>query len=327
MVFGMDLAFPVRYIERKQERRNPPMNRRSLLLSAVLLFVLAACSPEKELLPATGSFSQAEPAPLPEDRFLTIAHRGASAYRPEHTLPAYILADEMGADYIELDLRMTKDGRLAVIHDQELQRITGTSGKVSDMSMAELKKVSAGAAFNEENPDLAQASYEQLTIPELRDVLMRFGTSVNYYIELKDPPEGGGMEQAVISELEQYGITESTGQRQLPPVILQSFNKESLMRLHEMRPDIPLIQLYSFKENADLSSEELEQLRGYASGIGVPAASAHAGFIGKMQGRGLDVHVFTVNEEQDIRRLIDMGADGVFTDRPDVSRRISADHE
>ncbi|SDE06712.1 glycerophosphoryl diester phosphodiesterase [Bhargavaea beijingensis] len=298
------------------------MNKRFLIFTIVFLFVIAACSPKQELSPASGSLDKAEPALLPEDRFLTIAHRGASAYRPEHTLPAYILADEMGADYIELDLRMTKDGRLAVIHDNELQRITGTTGKVSDMLMDELKTVSAGTVFNDRNPDLAKLSYEQLTIPELRDVLMQFGTSVNYYIELKSSLKDSGIEESVIAELERYGITENQGQHDVPPVILQSFSEESLMRIHEIRPEIPLIQLYSFKENADLSPSELELLSSYASGIGIPADSAHAGFIEKIKRWGLDVHVFTVNEEKSIRKLIDMGVDGIFTDRPDVVREI-----
>jgi glycerophosphoryl diester phosphodiesterase len=324
LFFRMDFAFMVGYIKKKSGKAERLMKRPLLYLLWVCLLAAASCSPEEERIPAASYAQQAKPAALPEDRFLTIAHRGASAYLPEHTLPAYALAVEMGADYIELDLRMTKDGRLAVIHDNDLERIGGTGGQVSDKTMDELKNVSPGPAFNEENPELAQTSHEQLSIPELRDVLIRFGTAVNYYIELKAPPEGGGMEKAVIGELERYGITEKAGQHDLPPVILQSFSEESLIRLHKMRREIPLIQLYSFKDNADLSSEDLEYLQSYASGIGIPAASAHAGFIEKVEGWELDVHVFTVNEEQDILRLIRMGADGVFTDRPDVARRVSS---
>ncbi|WP_040227264.1 glycerophosphodiester phosphodiesterase family protein [Bhargavaea cecembensis] len=294
------------------------MKRTQLPGFLMTVLLLTACG-------APGS----EPAALPDDRFLTIAHRGASAYRPEHSIPAYLLADEMGADYIELDLQMTKDGKLAVIHDSRLDRLTGTDERVKDLTLAELKSLPYGKLFNEEHPDLADSDYAGISFSGLIDVLARFGTSVNYYIELKSPDRSGKMEEAVIRDLTAYGIIGDPpmepGPGGLPPIILQSFSEDSLMRLHEKRPDIPLIKLYSFKGNAaDLHSDEIRKLQNYASGIGIPAGSTHAGFVEKIQGRGIDVHIFTVNDEDEIRKFIDMGADGIFTDRPDVAVRLSA---
>ncbi|MET3575023.1 glycerophosphodiester phosphodiesterase family protein [Bhargavaea ullalensis] len=271
-----------------------------------------------------------DPVLLPDDRFLTIAHRGASAYRPEHSIPAYLLADEMGADYIELDLQMTRDGQLAVIHDNRLDRLAGMPERVRDLTLDEMRRIPYGNHFNEENPGIADPDFAGVTFSGLSDVLSRFGNTANYYIELKDPGKWGEMEEAVLRDLTAYGII---GERDvesdpegLPRVILQSFSEQSLIRLHELRPDIPLIRLYSFKGEAHLSSSTVRKLAGYASGVGIPAASAHSDFIEKMHDAGLAVHIFTVNDEDEIQKFIDMGADGIFTDRPDAAVRLSQRH-
>ncbi|SIT71308.1 glycerophosphodiester phosphodiesterase family protein [Edaphobacillus lindanitolerans] len=289
---------------------------RKLFLCFALVLLISGCSNA-----ATG------PVALPNGRFLTIAHRGASAYRPEHSIPAYLLADEMGADYIELDLQMTKDRQLVVVHDSRLDRLAGIPDRVQDLTLDELKRIPYGGQFNEENPGLADQGYTGISFSGLTDVLSRFGSTVNYYIELKSPGNSGQMEEAVVSDLISFGIIgdDSTGTdaEGLPKVILQSFSERSLLRLHELRPDIPLIQLYPFKGNADLSSAAIRKLSGYASGVGIPASSAHPAFIDKLHGQGLDVHVFTVNDEDEIRGFIDMGTDGIFTDRPDLAVRLS----
>lgn len=99
--------------------------------------------------------------------FIIIAHRGASGYAPEHTMEAYKLAVEMGADYIEIDLRMTSDGILVVMHDESVNRTTNGKGLVSSQSIKNLKELDAGTWFNEAFPDKAKNYYVGLKIPTL----------------------------------------------------------------------------------------------------------------------------------------------------------------
>ena len=279
------------------------------LFSLFLLLTVTSCVVEK-----------AQPASLPEDEFLIIAHRGASAYVPEHTIPAYEMAKQMGAHYIELDLQMTSDGQLVSIHDSELSTTTDGKGSVADITLGELKTMSAGSKFNEENPELAEVFHEKLTVPELGEIFGNFGESVNYYIELKSPSSYDSMEEkliAILTEQDLIGINNG-----LPKIIIQSFDKQSLKKVHGMAPTIPLIQLYAFKSEATLNKHEIIDLQTYASGIGVNFDSLTPAFIREMHAAGLHVHVFTVNEPEPIRSLIDIGVNGVFTDRPDVAVEI-----
>lgn len=123
---------------------------------------------------------------LSPDRILTVAHRGASGYAPEHTLASYKLATKMNADYLELDLQMTKDGHLIVMHDETVDRTTNGTGWVKDLTLAEIKQLDAGAWFNEANPDKQNAHFIGQQVLTLDEVLRYFGKRENYYIETKN---------------------------------------------------------------------------------------------------------------------------------------------
>lgn len=145
-------------------------------------------------------------------RVLTIGHRGASGYAPEHTIPAYDLALQMGADYIEQDLQLTKDGVLVVLHDETLDRTARSSeenctGSVIDKTLEQIKTCDAGSWFNEENPQNAREEYVGLEIPTLEEVFLRYGSGVNYYIETKNPDEAPGMEEQLLRLMDEYGLT------------------------------------------------------------------------------------------------------------------------
>ncbi|MET3575028.1 glycerophosphodiester phosphodiesterase family protein [Bhargavaea ullalensis] len=289
-----------------------------------LIRLMAACG---FLIIGTAACSgkEAGPAELPDDRFLAIAHRGASEYRPENSLPAFRLAEEMDADYIELDIQMTKDGQLVVIHDDDLGRLADEPEKVEDLTLDEMEEIPYGEYFNEKHPASADPAYEKVTFSALDDVLSEIGTSINYYIELKTPDESGDMEQAILDELMAHDIigkdSVKTDKEGLPRVIFQSFSEDGLIRLHEMRPDLPLFRLFTFADgdDAELTPGQAERISRYASGINIPEEAANKDFIEAMHVHGLKVHVYTVNKEKDVQKLIDMGADGVFTNRPDLA--------
>lgn len=258
-------------------------------------------------------------APLPPDDFLVIAHRGASAYAPDHSLIAYEMAVQMDADYIELDLQLTKDGKLVVLHDAVVS-VQNTDRIIADITFDELLLHSPGEIFNEGNPSYASVAYENLHVVGLDDILHHFGSTVNYYIEIKSPSSYPGIEIELLRQIKEHDLLGANDD--IPKVIIQSFDEDSLRKVFEMEPSIPLIKLYAFDQTAHLSKKELRDLGSYASGIGMNGKTVTKQFVDSMHKEGLDVHAFTVNDEEMMRTLMVHGIDGIFTDKPDIAARL-----
>ncbi|WNF22699.1 glycerophosphodiester phosphodiesterase [Mesobacillus jeotgali] len=271
----------------------------SLLFLCLILLVIAGCESHR-----------AGPAFVLTEDFIIIAHRGASAYAPEHTLPAYDLAVHSGADYIEIDLQMTKDGELIALHDSEVDRTTNGSGLANAHPLDKIKALNAGSWFNEQYPQLANPAYENVEIPTLEEIFQRYGTAANYYIETKAP----GMEEKLIKLLRKYSLVQSKSK-----VIIHSFHSKSLRKIHKLEPGIPLIQLYKYSDKARLTDTEIRSLKKYASGIGVNFGKVDEDYIKKAHRHGLAVHLFTVNTDEELQHAVEVGADGVFTDFPKKS--------
>lgn len=273
-----------------------------------LLILLSACS--------TASVA----ASLPADKFLIIAHRGASAYAPEHSLLSYGLAVQMKADYIELDVHMTKDGELVSMHDPFVHLPHGRQ-TVAEVDFQELKKVHRESDYNGKLPVSLPEGIDPLRIVSTEEIFSYFQDDVNYYIELKSPTSYPGIEEVLLEQLREFGLL-SVEDAELPKVILQSFNAASLKKIHEEEPTIPLIQLYSLKNETMLTKKRLEKVAEYASGIGVDKTVVTEDLVELAHDEDLHVHPFTVNEEKEIRRMVEIGVDGIFTDVPDVAVKV-----
>jgi len=286
---------------------------RKLMLLFILLFTYGCMQQQ----PSTQSTEPApEPVPLPENDFLIIAHRGASAYTTGNTLAAYEMAVQMGADYIEIDLQMTKDGKLVALHDSVVT-LHDVQQAVADVTFDEIQLHSPGPEFNENPLAYTLPNFRDLRIVDLSEILDHFGDSVNYYIEMKSPEEYPGIEEELLRQLAEHQLLNREGA--MPKVIVQSFDAESLKDIHAMEPSIPLTQLYKFRREAKLSKKELKELKQYASGVGVNVNAVTSKFIESMHKENLLVHPYTVNDEKTMRHLIKIGVNGIFTDRPDVA--------
>ncbi|WP_249929550.1 glycerophosphodiester phosphodiesterase [Planococcus maritimus] len=253
---------------------------------------------------------------LDEDAFLLIAHRGASTIAPEHTLASYQLAMDMDADYIEIDLQMTKDGVLVAFHDETVDRTTDGSGKVAEMSLADIKKLDAGSWFNAENPDRAKEEYVGIQVPTLEEIFIAFGDSANYYIETKQPAQSEGMEEKLLELLDQFellGASQPEGK-----VIIESFSADSLTTLHQMDEDIPLIQLIDNMNQAIPAAETFELYVEYAVGIGVSSKKVDEAYITVAREAGLLVHPFVVDKLAEGEKMKSCGATGIFTNDVDA---------
>ena len=275
---------------------------------------------------ATGAPSLSTATPI------VIAHRGASAYAPEHTFAAWDLALEMGADYLEHDLQMTADGELVLLHDDTLDRTARgpaehCTGAVNTKTLEQLSHCEVGSWFNDANPHVADDGFAMQRIPTLRGVLERYLGRARFYIETKSPEEAPGMEEKLIALLEEYELLDTTDAGdELPPVILQSFSPESLVKLRALAPGATLIQLTPGRMTSWGVRRRLADIAGYADGIGPHQQRVGPALVGAAHAAGLLVHPYTVNDASKMRSLLALGVDGMFSDRADVLREVIADH-
>jgi len=264
---------------------------------------------------------------LPIATPIVIAHRGASAYAPEHTFASWDLALEMGADYLEHDLQMTADGVLVLLHDDTLDRTARgpaehCTGPVDRKTLDQLSHCEVGSWFNEANPAVANEEFSAQRIPTLRGVLERYAGRARFYIETKNPEEAPGMEEALVALLQEFELLDATGE--LPTIILQSFSPASLIKLRGLAPGATRIQLTPRRMTSWGIRRRLTDIAGYADGIGPHQRRVGPALVSAAHAAGLLVHPHTVNDVPRMRRLLALGVDGLFSDRADVLRDVIA---
>lgn len=257
-------------------------------------------------------------------RPLVIAHRGASGYAPENTLAAFRAAIALGADMIELDVHATADRRLAVIHDESIDRTCDGRGFVREMTLAEIKTFDAGVWWG---PGFAGER-----VPALEEVLALSGSRVRVNVEVKAPRgdvHPGSVERDVVAPL--LAAVEATGTRH--EVLVSSFDPVVLRALRAAAPDLPLGVLTEARVEgaAGFREDHLAPVLQVAAAVGAYSLHPYWRFCGRHVVRaareaGLKVFPWTVNREADLRRVVGLGADGVITNHPDRLARVVKDH-
>jgi len=248
-----------------------------------------------------------------------IAHRGASGLAPEHTLAAYDRAVELGADYLELDVQRSKDGVLVVIHDATLNRTahgpsSNCTGLVANKTLSQLESCDVGVWFALGDLFLPRAEFIGLRIPTLDQVFTRYRTRARFYIETKNPEMYPGIEAEIVALLKKHGI--AAGSAAMPGVFIESFRSTSLVAVHALDSSIPLVQLFNAASPASIAGQ-LDQVRSYATAIGVNKTDVTTALIDASHTRCLKVHPYVVDDGDEMLSLLAMGVDGIFTNRPD----------
>lgn len=236
---------------------------------------------------------------------LVYAHRGASGYAPENTMSAFIKGIEMGAGGIELDVHLTKDGELVVVHDETVNRTSNGKGCVRDMSLAELRRLDFGSHFSPE--------FEGERIPTLEEVLdFSAAKKIIVNIEIKATPGmyHPGIEKKVSELVKAFNLEDK--------VIVSSFNHPCLVRYRGISPEAAIGLLYS---------GILAETGKYAAMVG--AKAVHPNFhsidtevIKQCRQHGIMINTWTVNEEKDMERLAKAGIDGIITNYPDIASKV-----
>jgi glycerophosphoryl diester phosphodiesterase len=274
----------------------------------------------------------------------SIAHRGASAYAPENTLPAYRLAMEQGADYVEQDLQITKDGILVCLHDLTLERTTDVQrlfpdrytteergGKavrhwyVSDFTLAEIKRLDAGSWMDKK--------FKGTTIPTWQEAIDEIRGKAGLYPETKAPEvygsRGFDMEKLVLDQLRKNGLDKPNAEPKTP-VIIQSFSEASLRKMGEMGCRLPRLFLFGERDKQKwLSRQAIQRVKEFAVGIGPEKTIVRANpeIVQWAHDAGLSVTVYTLSSadpggfpevaQEAAFYLYKLGVDALFINNPD----------
>lgn len=222
-------------------------------------------------------------------RIWNVAHRGASAERPENTLAAFELAIEHGADVIEADVRRTADGALLVLHDPDLDRTTSGSGPLREIGADEARRLDAGGGQ---------------PIPTVAEVLELAGRRVRVNLDLKEVE----VVEPTVRLVHDSGMVDH--------VTFISFLPEAWDLLERLSPESPSVHLVdSAASLAGLTMGDTGS-QSVMAGVGVPYGMVSYDLTERLHRYGTNVYAWTVNDEAEMRRLIDCGVNGIVTDRP-----------
>ena len=242
-----------------------------------------------------------------------MAHRGASSVAPENTIEAFRLALEAGAGGLELDVHMTRDGHIVVIHDATVDRTTSGTGAVSELTIDELRGLDAGFDFSPDGGSTRPYRGRESRVPTLEEVLREFpGVAINIDIKAGLP----GIEAAVL------GVVR--GANALGRVLVVSTPHATVKRFRRIsgghvstgasRLETGIFYLLGRLHLEVLARPDYDALQVPPVHRGIPLVTPR--FIAAAHSRGVRVDVWTINQANEMRRLLDLGVDVIMTDRP-----------
>jgi glycerophosphoryl diester phosphodiesterase len=237
---------------------------------------------------------------------LAIAHRGFSGAAPENTLAAFKRAMDVGSDMIELDVHLSKDGQVVVIHDDTLKRTTTGIGRVADFSLEELKQLDAGKWFG--------SRFFGEKIPTLKEVLDLTRNKIPIHIELKE----GGLGRYTITDLADRSLEEVEKAGLLDQVLFGSFSLSAVDRIREKHPRLPVVLIYN---------KPWELPQDATGGRPIPIVSSSGKVLNqanasKARQQGMKVFVWTLDQEEHMGQFLNVGVDGIITNHPDKLIKI-----
>ncbi len=282
--------------------------RRGLLIAlaillALILILLILARPVESCALCTGQ----------PGRPLVIAHQGGDGLWPGDTLFAFQQAAALGVDMLEMDMHSTADGVLVLMHDATVDRTTDGAGRIRDMTLAELKSLDAGYDWSPDNGQSQPFRGQGITVPTLEEVFDAFpGMPMNIEIKQTEP----SIAEPFCQLIRQHDMADR--------VLVASFHDDAMAEFRAVCPEVAT----SASENEVLNffvryklflgatyspATQSVQVPEYRSGFHILTPR----FVRAAQRRGLAVHAWTINENDDLQRMIDLGLDGIISDRPD----------
>ena len=251
-------------------------------------------------------------------RFLVFAHRGGGGLYPENTLGAFEYSAKMGADVLELDVHATSDGTLVVMHDGTVDRTTDGKGKISEMTLAEAKKLDAGFPFTSDGGKTFPYRGKGVQIPTLEETFAAL-PAMTFNIEPKQS------EPSIVKPLCEM----IRAHKMVDKVIVGSFRQQAIDEFRQTCPEVAtsaspteVTEFLAFsKTGISESYTPPFQALQIPENLG-KLSVVTKDFVENAHRKNLKIHVWTINETADMQRLIDLGADGIMTDYPDRLLKI-----
>jgi glycerophosphoryl diester phosphodiesterase len=238
------------------------------------------------------------------ERFMVVAHRGASRVAPENTLASMKKAIEYGADYAECDVFQTRDGEIVLFHDEEMERTTGKEGMIWDYTLAELKELEVGSWFKQE--------FSGEPIPTLREVMQLVKGKIKLDIEIK--LSGGDLEIA------QKVVDIVRSEKMEKDCLVTSFEKPVIQKVKKIAPELVTGYIFDEEKLPDIFDGEWEY-------VCCKRNIVDEAFMRKARQKGKKVFVWTVNYPTEMKKMAGLGVDGIITDVPDVLREVLSSTE
>ena len=248
---------------------------------------------------------------------LVMAHGTGQGIGPQNTLEAAVRSAQAGADVIELDVHLTADGHLVVIHDPTIEATTNGTGAIGDMTLAEIQAFDAGVAFRDAS-GAASFAGKGVVVPTLRAVFEAL-PEARYLIEIK--PDDPALERRLCDLVRAYALEART--------MVGSFHLTALERFREVCPEVATsmaeseVETFVYLHKIGLAN--LAPLKGSAVQVPLEASGIKVltrSLIGVAHARGLEVHAWTINDPEVMERLIGMGIDGLITDYPGRALKV-----
>ncbi|MFC5701675.1 glycerophosphodiester phosphodiesterase [Cohnella faecalis] len=278
--------------------------KRQIRIIALVCCIFAVQSTLFEAVAHSPEYEAVAPPSESNKYVLSLAHRGASGFAPENTLSAFDLAVRLKADYLELDVQMSKDGHLVVIHDTMVNRTTDGEGKVKNLTFDQLRSLDAGMWFD---PFFAGER-----IPAFGEILDRYRGRIGMVIEIKQPELYPGIEEKIAGELAARGMHAPDGDS----VIVQSFDLRALRHFHTLLPFVPLGLLIS--RASDSTDRRLDEFAKLVRFVNPVRNLVNESLIDRIHARGMSAFVWPIRKRKYVNGLIADGVDGLITDYPDV---------
>lgn len=233
-----------------------------------------------------------------------VAHRGASTDRPEHTIGAYELALKEGADGLECDVRLSKDGEIVCVHDRTLARTSNGRGTVSALTLEELRRFDYGSWHGHRQPA------ELLLLDQLLELVK--GTNVQLFVETKHPVRyRNEVERKLAEALKRHGLTSQ--------IVMMSFSVSAVKAFRDLAPDIRTVLLLD--RLGRLRSGALPPFADY-TGPGVHLLRNDPGYVDRARRAGHETYVWTVDTAEDVALCRDLGVRYLATNAPANTRRL-----
>jgi glycerophosphoryl diester phosphodiesterase len=243
-----------------------------------------------------------------------VAHRGASADRPEHTLAAYELALDQGADGVECDVRLTRDGHLVCLHDRRVDRTSNGTGLVSEMTVAELRQLDFGAWHASRQEGVGQGNTGLLTLDDLVTLVLGWNRPVKLFIETKHPVRYGALvESKVLALLHRYGIASPPSADRSRAVVM-SFSAAAVWRIRRAAPMLPTVLLG--ETSRYLGGSAATTVGATATGPSIQTLREHPELVDRAAAQGRATYCWTVDHYEDVEYCRKLGVGWIATNHP-----------